>query len=237
MHRGWVGSACFGVCLLLMSGCYNAAPKSASGASAEAHIRFWPRFTRLSGLRVPATYVQTCRLEPQMCFATSGHVPRSMLRPLRLPRPRPNEPCPADHGRLTSDFAPYGGVALGRGPVYANVAIGRARPVRNGVMLLRPSYRQGRWYAIKTMWIAAPSYRGPILIRGRQLNGPHPLGLGDQAPPLAGLQLPPHTSTNSTKSWRDYPGAAWLRSAGCYGWQVDGTNFSETIVFRARKPK
>jgi hypothetical protein len=42
---------------------------------------------------------------------------------------------------------------------------------------------------------------------------------------------------NSFAGYRSWPDTAWVRSPGCYGWQVDGLGFSETIVVRAVLPE
>jgi len=38
---------------------------------------------------------------------------------------------------------------------------------------------------------------------------------------------------NGEHGFREWPGATWVPRAGCYAWQVDGTNFSDVIIFRA----
>jgi len=83
----------------------------------------------------------------------------------------------------------------------------------------------------KVLWVIAPRYSGPVLIRGRQVDGSKPLWfqLGGNQPALPEMQLPPGT----IPGWRAWPSATLLTKAGCYAWQVDGTSFSTVIVFRA----
>jgi hypothetical protein len=38
---------------------------------------------------------------------------------------------------------------------------------------------------------------------------------------------------NGRDGWRQWPGGTWLRTPGCYAWQIDGTDFSDVIVFEA----
>ena len=79
-------------------------------------------------------------------------------------------------------------------------------------------------------------YRGPILIRGRRLDGPQQLGFNGSKTPQSELQIEPQ----ETVSWegqqpgsRGVPSQVRVRAAGCYGVQVDGTNFSRAIIFKA----
>jgi hypothetical protein len=77
-------------------------------------------------------------------------------------------------------------------------------------------------------WIVAPSYRGRILIRGRQLDGPNELRFNNGPMPPREMHLigrGPHTST---------PSYTRVRADGCYGYQMDGAHFSRVIVFEAR---
>ncbi len=93
-----------------------------------------------------------------------------------------------------------------------------------------------KWSGFKVLWVSRPSYNGPLLIRGRQLDGLHAVGFGQDLVPFAEQQLPPGTGAGaplSQNGWRNWPSTARLRSAGCYGWQIDGTDFSEVIVFHA----
>jgi hypothetical protein len=84
-------------------------------------------------------------------------------------------------------------------------------------------------------WTSASSYRGPVLIRGRRIDGPGAIGFGEGHVPYDELQL-----LDSSQGSSSPPGGGrqWLtitraRTMGCYAYQVDGTSFSEVIVFRA----
>ncbi len=89
-----------------------------------------------------------------------------------------------------------------------------------------------KWSGQKVLWIARPSYRGPVLIRGRQLDGPHELRFEGGLNPARELRL---TSVGgySPGGWQNRPSYTRLRAPGCYGWQVDGTTFSRVVIFRA----
>jgi hypothetical protein len=149
----------------------------------------------------------------ELCRAhCSGAVPRSMRRALHLP---------AVHGaQCPAASASTGEVSVtGSGSESAERFVG------------------SKWLAVHVTWRAAPGYRGPILIRGRRLGGRSAVGFGEGRRPYDELQL--------MRSGRGAPasaaggGRAWLtltrvRTPGCYAYQIDGTSFSNVIVFRVR---
>jgi hypothetical protein len=103
---------------------------------------------------------------------------------------------------------------------------------------VRPSpalFGGSAWGGQKVLWLGAPSYHGPVLIRGRKLTGGG-LGFGAGKIPLAEVDVPPGRPGGvglNRDGWRLWGGYVRLRSPGCYGVQVDGTTFSEVIIFRA----
>ncbi len=136
----------------------------------------------------------------------SGTVPAGLRRALHLPRG-----CSASGG--SSPVAPSG-----TADVHLSEFIGSA------------------WRAGRVQWVAAPSYRGPVLIRGRRLDGTGAVGFGEGRVPDDELQL---LASGQQAPTPPGGGRAWLsftrvRVPGCYGYQVDGTSFSRVIVFRAR---
>ena len=155
-------------------------------------------------------------------------------RPLDLPKLGSGGPCPTAEGR-TYRNSQFGGIALGHGPVLPLIAVAAAEdaaPAKEGILRVR-LYRDypGRWLFVKTLWFAFPTYQGPILLRGRQLDGTGPLAMGE--PPTVDPQLPAGPTANGEGGFREWPGGTWVKAAGCYGWQVDGLDFSYVIVFRA----
>ncbi|MGE5434131.1 MAG: hypothetical protein ACM3S3_05025 [Candidatus Doudnabacteria bacterium] len=82
------------------------------------------------------------------------------------------------------------------------------------------------------LWIARRSYRGPVLIRGRQLDGIHNVRFGSGLNPSREMRLR-SVGGSSPGSWQNRPSYTRLRAPGCYAWQVDGTTFSRVIVFQA----
>ena len=185
---------------------------------------------------VPQSYAETCRLVSTWCQIepTPGGIPDALRRPLAFPRVPPGADCPVTSGHLVNN-GQFGGLALGEGPVQPIAAGGGSltEGLRFRAYVLphaRPPYRG--WYSMKTLWFARPEYRGPVFIRGRQLDGPHTVVLGE-GPSLVDPQLGPGDTLNGIEGWREWPGGTSLRTPGCYAWQVDGTDFSHVIVFKA----
>ena len=157
---------------------------------------------------------------------------RSLHRPLHIPHIAPGEPCPTSKPDPRGDlgrFAGFGGTAWGRGPAYP-AGLGDDKPVLVYVYPPIPTsaFAGSKWSGQKVNWIVAPSYRGRILIRGRQLDGRNELRFNDGLVPPREMHLigrGPHTST---------PSYTRVRAEGCYGYQLDGKRFSRVVVFEAR---
>jgi hypothetical protein len=75
------------------------------------------------------------------------------------------------------------------------------------------------------MIMVAPDYAGPIIVRGRQLDGPNGSAFGTE-------QGTGDISDNAVLpgQWRTWGGRV-SGPPGCYGLQVDGEGLSEVIVF------
>jgi hypothetical protein len=84
-------------------------------------------------------------------------------------------------------------------------------------------------------WSSAPSYTGPVLIRGRQLGGTGAVGFGEGRVPYDELQLLAQgmSTPRGLGGGREWLSFTRVRSPGCYAYQVDGTSFSTVVVFRA----
>lgn len=156
----------------------------------------------------------------------------SLARPLHLPTV--GGACPVTSLRT---LRPVGGgftgdiTFRGTGPVYVTADL-----VAEPAYVLHPAATTPLgWYVLKTLWAAPPTYRGPILIRGAQLLGDGGIGfaMGDaDAPALEQLEL--DTGDGSGNRWWSQVTATFVRSPGCFAYQIDGTTFSEVIVFRAK---
>jgi hypothetical protein len=153
--------------------------------------------------------------------------------------------CPSTPARTVSDIGPVPGEVVVAGSVY----ISYYPSVHDGTMEYGdgPSFAKSvggpptDWGGQKVLWRILPSYQGPVLVRGRRVDGPNELrfngGIDEQAgyasladaPLLAELRLQT-TTTEATSNWSSY---VRLRAPGCYGVQVDGLPFSASVIFRA----
>jgi hypothetical protein len=134
--------------------------------------------------------------------------------------------------------SPAFGPALGSGPVYA---IG-AWPGSTFTFEYPPPpgspFAGTGWGVTKTLWIARKSYQGPIVISGRQIDGPHgvrfalaPGKLVDRLVFEAGSSI---AKSRGGERWRQFPSSTALQARGCYAFTVRGSTFRRRIVFRAR---
>jgi hypothetical protein len=178
----------------------------------------------------PRSYAATCRLVASWCKPVPGRIPAALRRPLHLPALGPGARCPASSGRRFVN-GQFGGIALGSGPVRPLISAPGGDP-KHGVLALSRQSPGSHWWAIKTLWFSRPGYRGPVFIRGRRIGGPGKVVFGEE-PSLIDPQLPPGPTINGTHGWREWPGGTFVRSFGCYAWQIDGTTFSTVVVFKA----
>lgn len=156
---------------------------------------------------------------------------RQLYRPLRLPRVAPGGTCPVSRigRRVDWEHVKFpGSPGIGRGPVYPGMSPGAQ------VDVTPDTQYGGNWRGAKVFWYVSPRYRGPVLIRGRQLDGTHWLGFNGRKLPLRGLRI----HTYDTVAFGGAPGSRGVPSdvralvPGCYGVQIDGTRFSRTVIFR-----
>jgi hypothetical protein len=173
-----------------------------------------------------------CRDEVEWCSSIYEDVPATLARGLRFPEMNGGA-CPTTRGRRY-DNGQFGGVVFGDGPVQPLIAPGRRSDVRdvlngNLVFDLLPMTHD---YRVKTLWFARPNYQGPVLTRGAELSGSYEPTFGEDGS-LVDPLLSAGPTTNGEHGFREWPGATWIRASGCYAWQVDGTSFSEVVVFEA----
>jgi hypothetical protein len=146
----------------------------------------------------------------ERCQGTcTGAVPAALRSPLKLPA-ADGGPCPITlNAQPASTGTPSAGVGFRR-------------------------VSGSPWLIAEVTWRVPHSYAGPLLIRGGRLGG-GALGFGTGAVPYDELQLrdaglgAPRV-LGGGRAWITY---TRVRSAGCYAYQVDGTSFSEVVVFRA----
>jgi hypothetical protein len=145
-------------------------------------------------------------------------------RPLRLPTLAAGVTCPINHAhQVSSQYGP----GIGDGPAYA--AIGG-----DGVLTFQPpaTFESTAWGGSKVLWYFALAVRGPVLIRGHQLDGPNELRFDEGALPPAELAI--SAAGAGPGGWSGRPSYTRVRAAGCYAYQVDGVTFTEVVVFSAK---
>jgi len=174
------------------------------------------------GLRPANGYSWMCDGSDSVC---PGHVPKALRRPMHLPTLPPGSPCPVSPWH--SSTGPFG-PGLGTGPAQP---VGFHSDSSQDFVFGDPDLAPPPWRSQKVLWAIAPSYRGPLLIRGHQLDGPWWLGF-TQGQPRQELQIPALRS-GAARQWRGQPSETRVRDAGCYAYQTDGTTFSRVVVFRA----
>jgi hypothetical protein len=162
----------------------------------------------------------------------TGGVPANLHRPLHPPLIKAGQ-CPVTQPVRQVSMA--FGAAQGPGPIYPTVV--DAHGVLTFIWPPPPgSVAPPGWSGQKVLWIGAPTYTGPVLIRGIRLDGDSPVAFqaGGGNPALPELQFPPRPPVNvSATGWRNWPSATLLKAPGCYAWQIDGTTFSTVLVFKA----
>jgi hypothetical protein len=97
---------------------------------------------------------------------------------------------------------------------------------------------ESHWGGQKVVWFINPNYQGPVLIRGRQLDGADMIRFnGNTDPP----NVPDQALLTELRLMGNMGGAPWpnggsytrLQTPGCYAYQVDGLTFSYLIIFKA----
>ena len=180
--------------------------------------------SHLGLLRFKAKYAGR---EPGTPLPTAAADPYAALRarPLKLPGVTPGQPCPRALGRIVS---PSFGPALGSGPVYP-VGLGT-----EGTIDLAGAMEEGGWLYAKVLWVAAPSFRGPILVRGGRLDAVGEVRFERGADPARELALNTDPRGPDAEGWTDWPSYTRLRASGCYAYQVDTPGFTLVIPFDAK---
>ncbi len=143
-------------------------------------------------------------------------------RPLQIYPIKAGSPCPVSASRIV---APQFGLAFGDGPIYAVLGA-----EANGVVNYAGARQEGGWFYHKVLWVGSPGFAGPVLVRGRQLDGPRELGFGNGPDPAKELTL---RTGGKDPTWSEWPSEARLQGQGCYAFQVDAPDFTKLIVFRA----
>jgi len=89
------------------------------------------------------------------------------------------------------------------------------------------------WGSFKAMWAIDPRYVGPVLVRGRQLDGDDVLRFEKGEPGFSDETAAHPAAELQESGGYVHPAVTRVRTLGCYAYQVDGIGFSYAIVFRA----
>lgn len=154
-----------------------------------------------------------------------------LRRPWAHPLVPAGHPCPVTtiSSRPDPELAPL----LGLGP---------ARPAELGQNTVlhymgprdRPDWIDQTWGGEKVLWAVDPTQNGPVLVRGRRLDGPGELAFEDPAMPELVLNDDGHEGRSA--GWKDYPSYTRVRVPGCYAYQIDTADGTWTVVFMASGP-
>ncbi len=188
-----------------------------------------------SASAIPQKYALS-RAEPSPTMSTP--LPSALLvlqrRSLHLPTVTSHAPCPTTpEQRVNSQV----GIVQGVGPAYATIGAetivspaifyyADAQYFENGID------NQG-WGGQKVLWFVNPHYQGFVLVRGHQLDGPHPIYFDMPSQPLTQQLVIDTTLLADASPWPNFGSYTRLQAPGCYAYQVDGANFSYLIVFQA----
>jgi len=151
-------------------------------------------------------------------------------RPLRTPSIPRGAPCPTSLPDPKGDLSRLGfvGTAWGSGPAYPGGLSEGGKPVLRYQDPIPPEsgFYGSKWFGNKVLWMFdRRAHRGPILIRGRQVDGINELRFEFG-------RLPPSEMRIDSLSSR--PSYTRVRVPGCYAYQVDGGTFTSLIVFEAK---
>jgi hypothetical protein len=119
-------------------------------------------------------------------------------------------------------------MVVGRGPVRVGID-----NVGNPHQGFHPAGDHG-WLALKTHFVETPALHGPFLVRAERLDQPGVIRIGSTPADWAPLLVLGGRASvgGSGGGWHDIPYFTFVRTPGCYGWQIDGLTFSTTVVVR-----
>ena len=163
-------------------------------------------------------------------------------RPLEVPTRSADEPCFLERYAVHLPGVPAE-AGLGRGPVHP---VFRAVPRILDLFSTDERSSPRTWPSAEVLFVSEPDYHGPVLIRGRQMDGQGELAFGDRPTPAPELFLPQGgwnsarnrkvwdgRRLNLPEGWRVELATIRIGANGCYALQLDGTSFSQVIKFEA----
>ena len=147
---------------------------------------------------------------------------RLAAHPLRLPSLAAGAACPVTPATRITTFV---GPVAGPGPVYS---------IGNRIFYSRAP--DGSLFT-KVAWLSRPDYKDAALIRGARIDASGDVRFQAGGGPITGeLRFDYDTGTRSQGSeegWRFLPSTVVIDGPGCYAFQVDGVDWSLTIVMDA----
>jgi hypothetical protein len=155
---------------------------------------------------------------------------RLRRRSLAIPTLGPGATCPVSFRSGTLAMVGLGAFpAWGAGPAYP--AFDPPHADIEQAFQFGPEPEYAEWGIEKVMWAVDPRYVGPVLVRGRQVDGSNELRFENGSPGFTREQtLHPATELRLVGGWV-HPAVTRARQVGCYAYQADGIGFSRTIVF------
>ncbi|HZT15189.1 MAG TPA: hypothetical protein VFA19_04520 [Gaiellaceae bacterium] len=161
-------------------------------------------------------------------------------RPLHVPTIASGAACPAatpnpngDLGVLTGSLS--GATAWGNGPAFPVIPRVTPGPTTQAEVpfIFPPPPGLGQWAQQKVLWVTKPTFRGRVLIRGQQLDGPNDVRFD-----LWHGGFDPATFLHPAKQLKiqgggGHPATTRVAEPGCYAWQLDTRTSSQILVFQA----
>ena len=172
------------------------------------------------------------------CAASAQEQQMLADRPLQFSTIHRDDVCPRSKGnRSVVPQERYifgsGGVWFGSGPVYLSLSW-KDSGSEDAAFSLAPVPREGGVFRAKSPWVAAPSYSGPILIRGLQLRADNGERIAFGEGGRRGLELRlVAPNAPAPEKWSFWPAGFFLTGPGCFGLQIDTLVGTDIIVFEA----
>ena len=193
---------------------------------------------RCISVSVIALVAATCAKSNTAPSSTQGGFPSENIdrRSLQLPVLANGQRCPVTVG--TRDTVPnqphifWSPLWFGNGPVYLALTWKESADDAAKFSLARVPVENGAPRA-KTPWVSAPSYSGPIVIRGRALGADSKallFSVGDAPQETLEIRAP---NAPSPSLWSFWASSMFVPGAGCYGIQIDTLSRTEIVVFEA----
>lgn len=192
------------------------------------------------------------RFPTEGCWEVTAQTTSQQLRFVVLVHPPAEAESRPQSSSDTTDWAalrrPYDLPAFGDGPSCVPSAEQRVQRLAGGVLGAGPVYAQGLGTAgvlplkepqpndgsslVSVRWTVNDGYLGPLLLRGRQVDGPNLLRFGPASASDQDARLEGADALH-TADWRVWRWMMRVPAPGCYALQVDGLTFTEVIVFSA----